>query len=102
MEENEFGLPLVLAELQYPQNYADIHDELVEFLAQHFPQLTSGLQGDSYIWIMEDGERVEIDTFISMKHQFRSRTDGPHVRKVIDVLRNEYDVDVLDNPDFHC
>jgi hypothetical protein len=100
-EEKDFALPLVFAELQYPEHYDAIHGELVAFLAQHFSQITSGHQGDSYIWIIEDGQRVEIDTFLCMKHQVRCRTDGPHVQKVIDVLKLKYKVHMFDKPVSH-
>jgi hypothetical protein len=48
---------------------------------------------------MDGGERVKIDTFSSMRHQVKSRKDGPHVQKVINVLRAKYEVVALDEPE---
>lgn len=89
---------MIFAELDYPGTYFDFHPELVAFIAQHFSQVRSGLQGDSWIWVMDDGEKVTIDTFSSMTHQVKSCTAGPHVQKVIDTLQLKYKVHVYDKP----
>ncbi|KAB2692417.1 hypothetical protein [Brucella intermedia] len=97
MDENESSR-MIFAELIYPGSYADFHPELVAFVAQQFTRVRSGLQGDSHISIMDDGQEVMIDTFSAMKHQIKSRTAGPHVQMVIDVLQLKYQVRLYDEP----
>lgn len=90
---------MIFAELQYPQHYSDFHDGLLAFLRKHFLQVDAGHQGDSWIWILDGGEKVAIDTFTSMKHQVRSAKPGPHVQKVIRILQSEYSVRIYQTPE---
>lgn len=90
---------MIFAELEYEQDYSALHDELVAFLNRSFSNVQSGLQGDSWIWILDGGEKVAIDTFSSMKHQVKSATNGPHVQKVIDALKSRYKLRILDIPE---
>lgn len=89
---------MIFAELEYQPTYSSFHPELRDFLSAHFSQVESGLQGDSWIWILDDGERVEIDTFSSMKHQIKSAKPGQHVQRVIDTLKQNYKVNVYQEP----
>ncbi|MDT8320269.1 MAG: hypothetical protein RQ826_07050 [Xanthomonadales bacterium] len=57
---------MIFAEFQYPCRYADVHDELLALVRKRFAEVQSGLQGDSWIWIMDGGEKVVIDTFSFM------------------------------------
>jgi hypothetical protein len=90
---------MIFAELQYQNDYREIHAELLAFLDAHFPQVRSGLQGDSWVWIFDGEEKVEIDTFTSMKHQIKSPKAGQHVQKVIEILRLKYRVRVYEEPE---
>jgi hypothetical protein len=58
----------------------------------------SGIQGDSWIWILDGGEKVQIDTFTSMKHQVKSAKPGPHLQNVIEALRGTYQMKVYESP----
>jgi len=89
---------LIFAELEYASHYADAHTEIVTLVEVFFSNVQSGLQGDSWIWLIDADEKVAIDTFSSMTHQVKSYTAGPLVRKVIDALRTKFDVNVLDPP----
>ena len=89
---------MIFAEMGYPRAYEDFHEELRAFLALHFSQVESGLQGDSWFWIFDGGEKVAIDTFSSMKHQVKSQRAGPHVQAVLETLRSKYDLNVYENP----
>lgn len=89
---------MIFAEMNYPSPYEDFHSELSSFLSAHFSQVKSGLQGDSWFWIFDGGEKVAIDTFSSMKHQIKSARAGPHVQSVIDTLRSRYSVNVYETP----
>ena len=89
---------MVFAEMEYQKHYSDFHAELLAFLARHFSRVQSGLQGDSWIWILDGEEKVAIDTFTSMKHQIKSPKAGAHVRKVIETLLRQFEVKVYEEP----
>lgn len=90
---------MIFAEIDYPHHYSDLHAGLVELVEQHFSHVQSGLQGDSWIWITDGGEKVSIDTFTSMKHQVKSATAGPHVQRVVKILLTKYQLAVYDCPE---
>jgi hypothetical protein len=90
---------VIFAELEYPGHYADVHRELESFLPERFTRVESGLQGDSYFWVFDGGEKVAIDTFTSMKHQVKSNSPGPHVLNVIRILELKYQVKAFDPPE---
>jgi hypothetical protein len=89
---------MIFAELQYQNDYREIHAELLALLDAHFSQVRSGLQGDSWIWVFDGEEKVEIDTFTSMKHQIKSPKAGQGVQKVIEILQLKYSVKVYEEP----
>ncbi len=89
---------MIFAQMQYEKEYADFHQELAAYLALHFSKIKSGLQGDSWFWILDGEEKVAIDTFSSMKHQIKSKKAGPHVKKVIDTLSLKYKLLVYEKP----
>ena len=91
---------MIFADLNYEEHYSDIHGSLVRLLESRFKDVQHGLQGDSWIWVFEGGDKVEIDTFYSMKHQVKCsnmRSEVPE--KVIDTLKGEYDVSVYSQPE---
>jgi hypothetical protein len=90
---------MIFAEIEYQKHYSDFHPELLAFVGKHFSQVQSGLQGDSWIWIWDGGEKVAIDTFTSMKHQIKSPKAGVHVRKVIEILLRQFEVKVYEKPE---
>ena len=90
---------MIFAQLQYDDSYSDVHAELAAFLGAHFEDTKSGLQGDSWIWIREGEEKVEVDTFSSMQHQVKSATHGELVQRVIEVLMLKYDVQLHAAPE---
>lgn len=90
---------MIFAEMKYPGEYWDFHQELNEFLCSHFSRAESGMQLDSWFWIFDGGERVAIDTFSSMKHQVKSARAGEHVEHVISTLRLRYEVQVYPRPE---
>jgi hypothetical protein len=91
---------MIFAEMEYPEHYSDCHAELAAFLTRNFSRVESGLQGDSWILVMEGEEKVEIDTFTSMKHQIKSPQAGAHVQRVIDLLRRRYRLKVYEQPEY--
>jgi hypothetical protein len=96
--ENDESSQMVFAQVQYAGGYADVHVEMVALMESQFSDIQSGLQSDSWIWIMDGNDRIAIDTFSSMKHQVKSYSSGSHVEQVIDALRVKYDVQVFDEP----
>ncbi|CAN5198974.1 hypothetical protein BH10PSE13_BH10PSE13_21740 [soil metagenome] len=96
--ENDDLSQMVFAKINYSGNYFDEHAKVVTLIESFFSDVNSGLQSDSWIWIMDGDEKVAIDTFTSIKHQVKSYTAGLHVQKVIDALHTKYDVEVFDEP----
>ena len=90
---------MIFAEMENPNENSDFHGELLAFLSEHFLQLKSGLQGDSWFWIFDGEEKVAIDTFLSMKHQIKCRKAGQHVQKVIGTLQLKYKLKVYEKPE---
>ena len=91
---------MIFAELQYEQDYSEIHSELVGYLQSKFPNLEHGLQGDSWIWIFAGNEKVAVDTFSSMKHQVKSeRLNSSLTKEVIGALAERYKLTELDEPE---
>lgn len=89
---------MIFAEVDYPGDHWDEHKRMVALIESFFPNTQSGVQGDSWIWITDGGNKVAIDTFSSMKHQVKSKAAGPHIQKVIEALRTKYDVKVFEEP----
>ena len=87
---------MIFAEMNYPGAYEDFHEVLSTFLAENFSNVMSGLQSDSWFWILDGEEKVAIDTFSSMTHEIKSEKAGPHVQKVIEILRSKYNVNVYE------
>ena len=90
---------MIFADFQYAENYSDIHSELVSFVSARFSEVKSGLQGDSWIWVFDGGEKVAIDTFSSMTHQVKSKKAGAHVQQVLDALQTKYQLKVYQEPE---
>ena len=91
---------MIFAEIHYEQHYSEVHAELVDILSSKFPDLESGLQGDSWLWIFEGDEKVAIDTFYSMQHQIKSSSrTGALVHKIIEVLAPHYNIAVYPEPE---
>lgn len=88
----------IFGEVLYSQNYEAVHEEMVTLIRRQFSNVESGIQSDSWIWIIDGDEKVVIDTFYSEKHQIKSKSSGSLVRRVIDALRADYVVQVLDTP----
>jgi hypothetical protein len=88
----------IFAEVNYPGKYADVHSDIVALLTKMFPDIQSGLQGDSYIWVTDGADKVEIDTFSSMRHQVKAHAAISHLQNVIAALREKYDLQVFEDP----
>lgn len=92
---------MIFAEIQYEKHYSDFHAELLTLIEEEFPNVESGLQGDSWIWVSEGSEKVAIDTFTSMQHQIKSSDkDSPLTKKVIAALASKYPVIINATPEY--
>jgi len=86
----------------YEQSYYEVHEPLVALLGRHFSNVESGLQGDSYAWVLDNGQKVAVDTFTSMHHQVKSPKPSPLVNQVLAVLARQYQLRILDPPVFEA
>lgn len=90
---------MVVAELCYEGHYSDQHDVIVACLLEQFPQCQSGHQGDSWIWIGDDANKICIDTFYSMRHQVKAVDQhNPVLKQVFACLQSAFEVEVFDKP----
>ena len=91
---------MIFADLDYQAHYSEMHAELIELIETNFAETQHGLQGDSWIWIFEDGEKVAIDSFSSMKHQVKSDSrEGRLARKVLALLSEHYPLNEYAEPE---
>ena len=93
---------MVFADIEYQKHYAEFHAELLAFVEKNFSKVQSGLQGDSWIWILDGEEKVAVDTFTSMKHQIKSPKAGAHVQNVIAALRPHFVMKVYEEPELEA
>ncbi len=93
---------MIFAELEYPGRYEDFYDELLAFVRTKFAEVESGLQGDSYIWIMDGEEKVALDTFSSMKHQVKSPKPGRHLEIAINAIKGKYIIKIFGEPELEA
>ena len=94
---------MIFGELQYQKHYDEMHRELVEFIEKRFSNVESGHQGDSWIWVIDENDKVQIDTFSSMHHQVKSPyRDSKLVHKVIRELKDSYSVSIYPEPELEA
>lgn len=65
MDENEH---VIFAELNRDK-FEDILDRLMKF----YPSIQFGRQGDDWIWVHVDDDKIEIDSFFSEQLEVRGR-----------------------------
>lgn len=91
MEENEF---VIFAELE-----RDNFEEILARLMQYYPGIQSGRQGDDWIWVHFDDEKVEIDSFTSMQLEVKAkRRQTAVVRKLLSLMEPGWVLQVFDPP----
>lgn len=87
--------------IEHSQNYYDFYNELLPYIKKHFSCVESGVQGDAYIWIMENGQKVAVDTFSAMQFEIKSESNNALLQAVIDIIRQQYPVRLYDPPIEH-
>lgn len=91
MEENEF---VIFAELE-----RDKFEEILARLMQHYPDIQSGRQGDDWIWVHFDDDKVEIDSFTSMQLEVKAkRRHTAVVQKLVNFMEPRWVLQVFDPP----
>lgn len=89
---------MIFAELDYNGHYDHHHAPVLALLRSAFRQVEAGHQCDSWIWVLDGGEKVAVDTFTAMRHQVKSATSGPHVQRVIAALQASYSITIHEPP----
>src|SRR5690606_7053384 len=90
---------MIIGEFESGESYHDLHGNLLEFINIHFRNVESGLQGDAYIWITSEGEKVSLDTFSSMKFQIKAKASSSSlVKLVVNALKKQYTVQLYPEP----
>jgi hypothetical protein len=90
---------MIFGEIETSESYYDFYGELLEFTKRHFKNVESGLQGDAYIWITNEGEKVSLDTFSSMRFQIKADVaSGSLVKEVINAVKAQYPVQIYCEP----
>ena len=91
---------MIFGEIIHDEHYYDVFPELIELIRSEFNEVESGVQGDAWIWIFENNEKVVIDSFTSMRFQFKSdRSGGILLEKVLSVLQKKYKLYLYQEPE---
>jgi hypothetical protein len=48
-------------------------DDILDALMKHFPHVQFGRQGDDWIWVHFDDDKIEIDSFFSTELEVKGR-----------------------------
>lgn len=84
---------MIFAEIESHKNYDDFYGELLAFIKVHFKNVESGHQGDAYIYITHDGEKVSLDTFSATNFEIKANAASSSLLKVvIDTIEKQYSV----------
>lgn len=89
---------LTFGVIDHTQSYEAFYAELLAYVQQEFDTIQSGLQGDAWIWIFQDDEKVELDTFQAMQFEIKSEAESALLRSVISHIRQKYPVTLFDLP----
>ena len=84
---------MIYARFTHNANYEEFHSELDQYIRLKYKNVQSGLQCDSWIWVTEDDDKVEIDTFYSHKHEVKSPNKNSILaRRVIEYIHKKYEL----------
>jgi hypothetical protein len=94
---------MIFGKLNYTEPYEEKHDKVLSCLKSEFKKIQEGLQGDSWIWVIEKNEKVAVDTFTAMQHEIKcSNKYSTLVKKVIETLKKEFDLEIYENPELEA
>jgi hypothetical protein len=89
---------IAFAVIDHKQNYYDFYDELLNFIKRHFANVESGIQGDAWIWVLQDKQKVSIDTFYSMQFEIQSESNCDLLQSVLKTIQSKYPVNRYNTP----
>ena len=91
---------MIFGEIENSDSYYDFYDELRAYVEKHFQHVESGIQGDAYIWIINEDQKVSLDTFSSMRFQIKSNAiSSTLLEAVINALRKKYSILLYREPE---
>ncbi len=94
---------MIYGEIKIDESYYDFYYELLTYIRKNFKNIESGLQGDAWIWIKSNNEKVALDTFTSMRFEIKSSTKrGVLVQEVIEILKKQYPLFIYDEPEYEA
>jgi len=91
---------MIYGEIISDESYYDLFSSLLKYVEDLYPSVESGIQGDAYIWIKSEEEKVYLDTFTSMRFQIKSnKVGGTLLEDVISKLELSYKVYLYQVPE---
>jgi len=77
----------------------DHFTDILQSLTEHFENIESGRQGDDWIWIHLDDDKIEIDSFYSMELEVK----GKHqqyavVKQILQSMKSNWILQIFDPP----
>lgn len=91
---------MIFGEIVHEEHYEDVFPALLGVISATFAHVDSGVQGDAWIWIFENDEKVSLDTFSSMQFQLKAKQEGGILLgKVISVLERKYKLCIYTTPE---
>jgi hypothetical protein len=91
-------MPTAYGVVDHREHYADVYSSLLDLITAKFAHVESGMQGDAWIWVFRDGQKVEIDTFYAMQFEINADEDGELLRDVVRTLQPKYPIRLYDPP----
>lgn len=91
-------MPKAFATIEHSQSYYEFFNELLPHIRSAFDDVQSGVQGDAWIWIFRDGQKVAVDTFYSMQFEINADEDCALLRDVISHIERKFPVRLYSEP----
>lgn len=86
------------AAIEHSKSYYDFFEELLLHIKGRFACVESGVQGDAWIWIKQDGQFVAVDTFTAMHFEIKSDSENELLQAVIAAIQEKYPVRIYEVP----
>ncbi len=91
---------MIYGEIVSDESYYDLYPKILDFISSRFSAVEPGVQGDAYIWIHSNAEKVSLDTFTSMRFQIKSEQNGGVlVEEVISALEEKFKLWIYTEPE---
>ena len=74
-------------------------DEILQTLMGQFKDIQSGRQGDDWIWVHFEDDKIEIDSFFSMDLEVKGQyAQYPFAMQILHELKDDWILQVFDPP----